>query len=75
MNAIVETPRLKGKRCVCNGCGLLFNSEAAFNKHRVGPFAAITEANTRRCLSQAEMRSTGMTTNDAGFWVSEVWNR
>jgi hypothetical protein len=43
----------------------VFNSTAAFDKHRVGPFTA------RRCLSDDEMLAKGMGPNRYGRWVSE----
>lgn len=64
--------RLNGDRNQCAECGLLFNSTAAFDKHRVGSFgtgAGLPAA--RRCLSQADMQGIGMALNQAGFWVTE----
>ena len=62
MNAL----RLTGSRCLCRGCGQLFNSEFAFEKHRVGSPLG------RRCLGPVELSELDMTQNAAGFWVSRV---
>jgi hypothetical protein len=63
--------RLTGYRNQCPGCGELFNSTAAFDKHRTGPM------HDRRCMSAEEMRAAGMEKNTAGFWITEpmpdVW--
>ena len=44
------TRKLTDSRCQCSGCGEYFNSDTAFEKHRVGQFGV-----DRRCMSLAEM--------------------
>lgn len=56
--------KLRGDRNRCTGCGLYFNSTAAFDKHRVGPYSK-----DRRCLTTTEMLEKGMAQNTQGFWV------
>jgi hypothetical protein len=56
--------RLTGDRNQCTGCDQLFNSSAAFDKHRVGAHAG----NGRRCLGPDEMRAKGMVLGSDGFW-------
>ncbi len=62
----------------CKGCGELFNSVYAFDKHRAGSYGVPDPANPgfylpskRRCLTVEEMKKTGMDKNSSGFWVSE----
>jgi hypothetical protein len=54
--------KLTGSRCKCNACGLYFNSTAAFDFHRDGPWSA------RRCMTAHELRAEGYEPNAAGFW-------
>jgi hypothetical protein len=60
-----STPRLTGDRCKCSTCGQLFNSTAAFDKHRTGSYS-----DARRCRSIEEMQARGMIPNAAGYWVT-----
>jgi hypothetical protein len=62
---------IRGDRCVCGGCGELFNSTYAHAKHRVGPYSPINKPETRRCLSVDQMLAKGMSRNSAGFWIAE----
>jgi len=55
---------LHGDHNECPGCGLLFNSTHAFDKHRVGPHGA------RRCLTPEEMMAKGMVQRGI-WWISE----
>ena len=57
---------LTGQRNQCPGCGLYFNSNVAFDKHRTGKHGV-----DRRCRSEQEMIDKGMALNSAGFWISE----
>src|SRR5260370_3832476 len=57
--------RLSGDRNECPGCGQLFNSSAAFDKHRTGTFTPAA----RRCVTNPEMIAKGMARNASGFWV------
>lgn len=59
-------PKVGGDRNQCAGCCQLFNSTAAFDKHRHGDFSE------RRCLSVAEMINKGMAINAAGYWVTAL---
>jgi hypothetical protein len=61
----MTAPRLTGNRCVCRGCGQLFNSIKPFDRHRIGgPLG-------RRCLTPVEMHGRGMSLNHKGFWRTE----
>jgi hypothetical protein len=62
----MRAPHLTGSRCLCRGCGCLFNSIKAFDRHRQGGHQG------RRCLSPDGMRDVGMTLNAAGFWISRT---
>lgn len=61
---------LRGDRNECPGCNEVFNSTAAFDKHRTGKFGKPAEQGGRRCRTVAEMHSAGMVKNAAGFWIS-----
>ena len=67
---VEQLVKLTGNRSRCQGCGEHFNSAWTFDGHRVGPYAPITEPNTRRCLTVAEMTGKGWSLNDGGFWIS-----
>ena len=43
--------KLTDSRCQCAGGGEYFNSDSAFDKHRIGDFGK-----NRRCMTTAEMR-------------------
>jgi hypothetical protein len=60
-------PHVSGDRNQCAGCGALFNSSAAFDKHRTGDFGK-----DRRCMSATEMLAKKMATNAAGYWVTAL---
>lgn len=55
---------LRGDRNQCPGCGALFNSTHAFDKHRAGSHAG----NGRYCLDRVEMVKAGMVLGADGFW-------
>jgi len=57
--------KLSGQRNQCPGCSVLFNSNAAFDKHRTGQFGV-----DRRCRTEAEMIAAGMAKRADGFWVT-----
>lgn len=59
---------LTGQRNQCPGCGLYFNSNKAFDKHRTGKHGV-----DRRCRTEQEMLDKGMALNNAGFWISEPY--
>ena len=50
----------------CPGCGELFNSLSAFDKHR------ITDGKIRRCMTVSEMEAAEMLKSDDGYWKAEV---
>jgi hypothetical protein len=58
---------LLGDRNQCAGCGTLFNSSHAFDKHRVGAHGI-----DRRCRTDAEMLEAGMLKRADGFWVGSA---
>jgi hypothetical protein len=60
------TRKLTDSRCQCSGCGEYFNSDTAFEKHRIGQFGV-----NRRCMTPAEMLAAGMSRNAADWWISE----
>jgi hypothetical protein len=68
-------PNLTGRRCQCTACGDLFNSETAFDRHRVGDFAGLGGINTRRCMTEAELLAAGLSRNRAGAWITSVFLR
>jgi hypothetical protein len=68
---LTKMRRLTGSRCLCRGCGQLFNSVTAFDSHRVDDRTGPAHA-ARRCLTPAEMRRVGMSLNATEFWITEV---
>lgn len=62
--------KLRGGRNQCRGCDEYFNSNKAFEFHRVGKHGI-----DRRCLSPVEMTAKGMFRNSQGFWVTEANQR
>ena len=67
--------KLTGDHNECAGCGELFNSTAAFDRHRTGSFGFHGKGVTRRCLTPAEMLAKGMSKNATGWWVTELGGR
>lgn len=63
----MSKPIVRGDRNQCPSCKELFNSSAAFEKHRTGAFGI-----DRRCLTVDEMRAKGMEVNAAGYWVTAL---
>jgi hypothetical protein len=66
----------------CAGCGELFNSVSAFDKHRTGSYGVPDESNPnsylpskRRCMNEEEMTKLDMEKNSAGFWITEPYER
>ena len=57
---------LTGQHNQCAACHEYFNSNAAFDKHRIGEFGL-----NRRCATVEEMRNKGMSLNATGWWVTE----
>lgn len=62
---------LRGDHNQCPGCGELFNSGRAFDKHRTGSIAR----NERRCMTPKEMKAEGMSKNEGGWWVTDANSR
>jgi len=62
-----EKAKVSGDRNQCTGCNELFNSSAAFEKHRHGDFGV-----DRRCMTEQEMRAKKMDKNAAGYWVTAL---
>lgn len=67
--------KLNGDHNQCAGCGEMFNSSAAFDKHRTGAFGAPMGDGTymmhsRRCMTVAEMTEKGMVKNSGGWWIT-----
>lgn len=60
--------RLTGQRNQCPTCMKYFNSNAAFDKHRIGSFSK----HTRRCMTTDEMLDAGMVLREDGFWRGSV---
>lgn len=71
----MASPNLTGRRCQCTACGDLFNSESAFDRHRVGDFAGLGGINTRRCMTEAELLAAGLSRNGAGAWITSAFLR
>lgn len=59
--------QLTGQMSQCRTCGEVFNSTAAFDKHRIGRHGI-----DRRCMTEAEMREAGMDHNRRGLWVTAL---
>lgn len=60
--------KLNGQRNQCPTCNLYFNSNGAFDKHRIGSFAK----GERRCMTVDEMLADGMVLPEDGFWVGSL---
>lgn len=59
--------RLSGNRNQCRGCNEYFNSNGAFDKHRVGRHGI-----DRRCMTPQEMLDAGFVIREDGFWRAEA---
>ena len=58
---------LKGRRCKCGGCGIVFANLGSFDTHRVGSF----EKNERRCEDREALLSSGYVVDEIGMLVLE----
>ncbi len=58
---------ITGNRAECTVCGECFNSDHAFDSHRVG--ASGSAHTSRRCLTEPEMLVKGFGTNRQGYWI------
>ena len=56
--------------CVCTCCNEIFNSVAAFDKHREYAKGDVH----RHCLTLEEMRDKGMAISSKGFWVTREFD-
>jgi len=55
----------------CPACGQIFDSNAAFDAHRVGKFGRAPDQGGRRCRTIPEMMQRGMAKNEAGHWIAK----
>ena len=61
-------PALTAGRCQCAACGLLFSSERAFDRHRIGAYADPGQwRGKRHCMTAAELDARGWPINGRGF--------
>ncbi len=60
---------LTGNRNQCQSCKQYFNSNKAFDMHRIGEHGV-----NRRCRTTDEMTALGMLVNHAGFWITEKYD-
>lgn len=58
---------ITGNRAQCPTCRECFNSDSAFDRHRVGSYD--DPKNRRRCLTTEQMVSKGFKTNAKGYWI------
>lgn len=68
------TRKLTNSRCQCCGCGEYFNSDSAFQMHRVGEFGRAIGPNIRRCLSPDEMRAAKMAKTPDDWWITKPYD-
>ena len=54
--------KLRGKKCLCRSCGLVFGAISTFDMHRYGPWT------DRRCLDAIGMLDAGMYRDPEGVW-------
>lgn len=54
----------------CQACKQYFNSNTAFDFHRIGEHGV-----DRRCMTVDEMLGRGMEKNKAGYWIKEKFSR
>ena len=62
--------KLGGSRNQCPSCNQYFNSNSAFDRHRIG-----VQGVNRRCKTSEEMLSQGMVLLNSGFWGREKMKR
>lgn len=68
-NTETRVLRVGSSICQCGGCGEWFRSPTSFDKHR------ITDRGERRCLTTIEMLAEGMSRNEKGLWITQVYDR
>lgn len=59
---------LRGSRNQCPTCREYFNSNTAFDWHRIGKPGSLN----RRCRTPDELLAKGWSLNGAGFWITET---
>lgn len=59
-DALANSLKLTGSRCLCRACGEHFNSVGLFDRHRV----------RGECLTVEQMTARGWSLNPAGFWIA-----
>lgn len=64
--SLTPPPKLTGSRCRCGGCGELFASAYAFDRHRRGEYSH--DPATRYCLTAEQLAADGWTRDARGFW-------
>jgi hypothetical protein len=65
----------------CPACRELFNSVAAFDKHRYGQFGIEDKSHegtfllsNRKCRTIEQMEAKGMVKTNSGFWASKAYD-
>lgn len=58
---------ITGRRAECPVCLECFNSDSAFDRHRIGSYG--DPRDPRRCLSVPQMIAKGFSTNLQGYWI------
>jgi hypothetical protein len=66
----MTTLKVGKRRNQCGGCKVFFNSVTAFDKHRTGEYGV-----DRRCMTVDEMSASGMSVNEAGYWIGSSMER
>jgi hypothetical protein len=70
-------------KSTCTGCGLVFVTTAAFDKHRTGSYGKPIEHNgqvigytpeMRVCITEEAMAKRGMIKNSKGLWSTGSFN-
>lgn len=56
--------------CECTGCGEMFNSVFAFDKHQVWTKPDPKGNQDVRCLTVKEMEARGFLKNEGGYWIT-----
>ena len=67
--------KLTAQRNQCQSCNKYFNSNLAFDKHRVGQYGESKLMKgqlpgPRRCATDREMAEAGMSISSTGWWIS-----
>jgi hypothetical protein len=63
---------LTGQKNQCPSCKEYFNSNVAFEKHRVGTYNPVKPPYApRHCRTPDEMLFQGMSQNQGGWWITK----